>query len=218
MEIGIELPGVKLGTVEADGVRVVAVDPGLAQRMDEVCERKRREFTVESLAEAEPVRAVRAMFREWGMDPSKYRPSSEALLRRVVQGKGLYRVSNVVDIGNLGSIETGWPFGCYDRSRIQQPIEFRHGISGESYEGIGKQTWHLDGRPLLADSQGPFGSPISDSTRTMITESAQDILIVLYVPAGAADASLEVAIKRLIERLTLFAGASVTRSAISRPA
>ena len=218
MEINIKLPGVKLGVVEADGLRVTPADPGLAQLMDEVCERKRREITLETLADAKAVREVRAMFREWGMDPSKYRPSSEALLRRVVQGKGLYRVSNVVDIGNLGSIETGWPFGCYDRSRIQQPIEFRHGVAGESYEGIGKQTWHLDGRPLLADSQGPFGSPISDSTRSMITESAQDILIVLYVPAGAADASLEVAIKRLIERLTLFAGASVTRSAISRPA
>jgi DNA/RNA-binding domain of Phe-tRNA-synthetase-like protein len=218
VEINIKLPGVKLGMVEADGLRVAPADPGLAQLMDEVCERKRREFTLESLADAKAVREVRAMFREWGMDPSKYRPSSEALLRRVVQGKGLYRVSNVVDIGNLGSIETGWPFGCYDRSRIHQPIEFRHGISGESYEGIGKQTWHLDGRPLLADSQGPFGSPISDSTRSMITESAQDILIVLYVPVGAADASLEVAIKRLIERLTLFAGAAVTRSGISRPA
>jgi len=218
VEINIKLPGVKLGVVEADGLRVTPADPGLAQLMDEVCERKRREFTLETLADAKAVREVRAMFREWGMDPSKYRPSSEALLRRVVQGKGLYRVSNVVDIGNPGSIETGWPFGCYDRSRIQQPIEFRHGMSGESYEGIGKQTWHLNGRPLLADSQGPFGSPISDSTRSMITESAQDILIVLYVPAGAADASLEVAIKRLIDRLTLFAGAGVTRSGISRPA
>jgi DNA/RNA-binding domain of Phe-tRNA-synthetase-like protein len=207
---------VKLGTIEADAVRVAPSDQALAQLMDEVCERKRREFTLESLADSKPVRDVRAMFREWGMDPSKYRPSSEALLRRVVQGKGLYRVSNVVDVGNLGSIETGWPFGCYDRSRIQQPIEFRHGVAGESYEGIGKQTWHLQGRPLLADSQGPFGSPISDSTRSMIRESAKDILIVLYVPAGAVDASLEVALKRVIERLTLFAGASVTRSGICR--
>lgn len=216
MEINIKLPAVKLGTIEGDAVRVGPADQALAQLMDEVCERKRREFTLESLADSKPVRDVRAMFREWGMDPSKYRPSSEALLRRVVQGKGLYRVSNVVDIGNLGSIETGWPFGCYDRSRIQQPIEFRHGVAGESYEGIGKQTWHLQGRPLLADSQGPFGSPISDSTRSMITESAKDILIVLYVPAGVVDASLEVAIKRVIERLTLFAGASVTRSGICR--
>ncbi len=216
MEINIKLPAVKLGTIEADAVRVEPADQGLTQLMDEVCERKRREFTLESLADSKPVRDVRAMFREWGMDPSKYRPSSEALLRRVVQGKGLYRVSNVVDVGNLGSIEAGWPFGCYDRSRIQQPIEFRHGAAAESYEGIGKQTWHLQGRPLLADSQGPFGSPISDSTRSMITESAKDILIVLYVPAGAVDASLEVAIKRVIERLTLFAGASLTRSGICR--
>ena len=218
MEINIKLPAVKLGTVEADGLRVAPSDQALARLMDEVCERKRREFTLESLADAKPIRDVRAMFREWNMDPSKYRPSSEALLRRVVQGKGLYRVSNVVDTGNLGSIETGWPFGCYDSSRIQQPIQFRHGISGESYEGIGKQTWRLQGRPLLADSHGPFGSPISDSTRSMITESAKDILIVLYVPAGAADASLESAMKRLVERLTLFAGASVTRSGICRPA
>ena len=216
MEIRVKLPAVKLGTIEADDLRVVPSDQVLAQLMDEVCERKRREFTLESLADSKPVKDVRAMFREWGMDPSKYRPSSEALLRRVVQGKGLYRVSNVVDIGNLGSIETGWPFGCYDRSRIQPPLEFRHGASGESYEGIGKQTWHLQGRPLLADFQGPFGSPISDSTRSMITESARDILVVMYVPAGAADTSLEAAIKRLIERLTQFAGTSLTRSGISR--
>jgi DNA/RNA-binding domain of Phe-tRNA-synthetase-like protein len=216
VEINIKLPAVKLGTIEADAVRVAPSDQALAQLMDEVCERKRREFTLESLADSKPVRDVRAMFREWGMDPSKYRPASEALLRRVVQGKGLYRVSNVVDIGNLGSIETGWPFGCYDRSRIQQSIEFRHGVAGESYEGIGKQTWHLQGRPLLADSQGPFGSPISDSTRSMITESARDILIVLYAPAGVIDASLDVAIKRVIERFTLFADAAVTRSGICR--
>jgi DNA/RNA-binding domain of Phe-tRNA-synthetase-like protein len=172
MEIKISLPGARLGIVEADGASVVLVHPDLAKLMDEVYVRKRAEFTVESLAEAEPVRAVRAMFREWGIDPSKYRPSSEALLRRVVQGKGLYRVSNVVDIGNLGSLETGWPYGCYDRAKINPPVALRHGAAGEKYEGIGKQTWHLEGRPVLADSAGPFGSPVSDSTRSMITEGA----------------------------------------------
>ena len=216
MEINIQLPGVKLGTVEADATRVVAGDQDLAQLLAEGCERKRLDFTLESLAEEKSVRDVRAMFRAWGMDPSKYRPASEALLRRVVQGKGLYRVSNVVDIGNLGSIETGWPLGCYDRSQIAPPIEFRHGASGEKYQGIGKQTWHLEGRPLLADPQGPFGSPISDSTRSMITESARDILVVLYVPACASDTSIETAMKRLSERLTLFAGAAATRTGICR--
>jgi DNA/RNA-binding domain of Phe-tRNA-synthetase-like protein len=216
MEIRIELPGVKLGVVEADGLRVVPVDLGLAKLMDEISERKRSEFTVESLAEALAIRAVRGMFREWGMDSSKYRPSSEALLRRVVQGKGLYRVSNAVDICNLGSIETGWPYGCYDRARIRPPISLRHGSAGEMYEGIGKKMWHLEGRPVLADPDGPFGSPISDSTRSMITESAQEILAVIYAPAGAPDSRLENAIARLGERFAQFAGAGAPNTLISR--
>lgn len=210
----IKLPDVKLGVVEADGLQVAPASENLARLMDEVCARKLREFTVETLAEAEATRAVRAMFRAWDMDPSKYRPSSEALLRRVVQGKGLYRVSNVVDIGNLVSIESGWPLGCYDRNRIRAPIVFRHGTSGERYPGIGKRTWHLEGRPVLADSDGPFGSPISDSTRSMITESAQDVLIVIYVPAGAPDASIEVAMARLNGCLSEFASAASARAAI----
>jgi DNA/RNA-binding domain of Phe-tRNA-synthetase-like protein len=216
MQIRLQLPDVKLGVVEADDVRFALVDETLAKLMDQVCERKRREFTVESLAGAEPTQAVRAMFRAWGVDPSKYRPSSEALLRRVVQGKGLYRVSNLVDIGNLGSIETGWPYGCYDRSRLDPPVVFRHGAAGELYEGIGKRTWHLQGRPVLADAQGPFGSPISDSTRSMITESARAVLAVIYASSGVPDASIEAATARLEERLAQFAGASATRVAISR--
>lgn len=214
MGIRIELPAVKLGVVEADDVRCRLVDPGLAHLVDEICERKRREFTLETLAEDAAIRCVRAMFREWGVDPSKYRPSSEALLRRVVQGKGLYRVSNVVDIGNLGSLETGWPYGCYDRSKIAAPVALRHGAAAEKYEGIGKQTWHLEGRPVLADPAGPFGSPISDSTRSMITESATQIMIVIYAPARVADASLTLAMTRVTERLSQFATASEVRSEI----
>src|SRR5260370_24827108 len=121
MEIGIELPGVKLGVLEADDLQVVPVDVAFAKLMDEVCDRKRREFTLESLAEAQETRLVRAMVREWDMDPSKYRPSSETLLRRFVQGNGLYRVSNAVDICNLGSIEVGWPFCCSHRPPIPAP-------------------------------------------------------------------------------------------------
>jgi DNA/RNA-binding domain of Phe-tRNA-synthetase-like protein len=213
VEIRLELPNLKLGLIEADGVRVQPASAGLAQLVSEVCEQRRREFTLESLAEAEPTRAVRAMFRTWGVDPSKYRPSSEALLRRVVQGKGLYRFLNVVDIANLGSIETGWPYGCYNRSRIRGPIRFRAGKAGETYEGIGKRTWHLQGRPVLADADGPFGSPISDSTRSMITESAQDILAVIYAPSSAPATAIEWSLTRLGERLSQYAGALTLRSA-----
>ena len=214
VQIATELPDVKLGILETDGVTVAPADPALGQLMNAVCDRKRREFTIEALAEAEPVRAVRAMFRAWGVDPSKYRPSSEALLRRVVQGKGLYRVLNVVDIGNLGSIETGWPYGCYDRSCIHPPVMLRSGSDGESYEGIGKRVWHLAGRPVLADANGPFGSPISDSTRSMITDSARDVLAVIYAPSTAPLAAIESALAVMEERLGRFANAAATRHQI----
>jgi len=210
----VKLPGVAPGVLEADAVRVRPAGPELAQLVDEVSESIRRKFSLETLAESEPSRAVRAMFRSWGVDPSKYRPSSEALQRRVVQGKGLYRVSNVVDIGNLGSIETGWPFGLYDRSKIKGAITLRHGVSGEMYEGIGKRTWHLEGRPVFADAGGPFGSPISDSTRTMVTESTHDLLGVIYAPDTASEASLQHALAVLAERLTRFADSTAVRSGL----
>lgn len=212
MDVRLELPGVRLGIVEADELTVSPSDEQLERLVGETCARKRQQFTVEALAEAEPVRAVRSMFREWGMDPSKYRPSSEALLRRVVQGKGLYRISNVVDVANLGSIETGWPYGCYDRSRIHPAVVFRRGAAGERYERVGKELWHLEGRPVLADSEGPFGSPISDSTRTMITESARSALVVLFAPVATSDEQLHDAASRVSERLRRFAHAGGTRT------
>ncbi len=214
MDFRIDLPSVRLGVVEADSVQVEPTGASLAREMEEVCERLRRQHTPESVAEMEAVRSVRAMFHAWGIDPSRYRPSSEALLRRVVQGKGLYRISNIVDASNLGSIETGWPYGCYDRARLAPPIAFRHGAPGEKYEGIGKQTWHLEGRPVLADTYGPFGSPISDSTRTMVTGAARELLAVIYAPASAAIAELTAAMKRLEERLDRSAGARATRDKI----
>jgi DNA/RNA-binding domain of Phe-tRNA-synthetase-like protein len=214
MEIRIELPGVRLGMIEADDVQVVLVDPHLAQAVDEVCRRKRREFTVESLALAEPVRAVRAMFREWGMDPSKYRPSSEALLRRVVQGKGLYRISNIVDVCNVCSIETGWPYGLYDTSRVRPPVTFRHGAHNETYERVGKEIWHVEGRPVLVDAEGPFGSPISDSTRTMITEATRGVLMVIYAPAAVPKKALNEAMECGAHRFVQFGKVSATRTYI----
>jgi DNA/RNA-binding domain of Phe-tRNA-synthetase-like protein len=214
MEIRIELPGVKLGVVEADDVEVTLVNPELAQEMETICERLRRELTVEQVAELEPIREVRTMFRTWGVDPARYRPSAEALLRRVVQGKGLYRVSNVVDASNLGSIETAWPYGCYNRAVLAPPITFRSATRGETYEGIGKQTWHLEGRPVLADATGPFGSPISDSTRTMVTEATRQLLAVIYAPAAAPEAVLQQALEHLARRFERAARARATRTSI----
>ena len=214
MEISIELPAVKLGVLEAGEITVTLVNEDLARVLDDLCDRQRSAFTLESLADSASTRAVREMFRRWGVDPSKYRPSSEALQRRVIQGKGLYRVSSVVDIGNLGSVETGWPYGCYDRAKIQPPVTFRRGLFGETYEGIGKRVWHLEGRPVLGDAEGAFGSPISDSTRSLISEATREVTVVIYAPATTDDVSLDAALGRLADRLSRFASARNTRALI----
>ena len=217
MQIAIEIPGVTLGVITVEGVQVAPTTPELFGEMDAVCERLRRELTVDDVAELESISAVRRMFRAWGVDPARYRPASEALLRRVVQGKGLYRVSNVVDIINLGSIETGWPYGTYDVAQVTPPVAFRKGAPGETYEGIGRHVWHPEGRPVLADSHGPFGSPVSDSTRTMITEATRSVLTTIFAPAGSSAAGIQQALDRVGERLARFAAGHVSSTAIIHP-
>lgn len=217
MTITIEIPGVRIGIVEADDVIVAAVNAALLAEMERECARLRKEFTLESLAEADAIVAVRAMFRAWGLDPSKYRPSSEALLRRVVQGKGLYNISNVVDVSNLGSIEVGWPYGVYNRAAISGDIQLRLGRGGEKYEGIGRRVWHLEGRPVLVDADGPFGSPVSDSVRTQVREGTSEILTVIYAPAGATDAQMEQVLEKQARRLETYAGARAVRTRLIGP-
>lgn len=215
MNIEVQIPGVRLGIIEADSVSVAPANLELVREIAEQCANLQRKFTIETLAQAEAVIAVRAMFRGWGMDPSKYRPSSEALLRRVVQGTGLYNISDIVDLSNLGSIENGWPYGVYNRAAIRGEICLRLGLPGEKYEGIGRRVWHLEGRPVLADEAGPFGSPISDSTRTQVAEGVSEILAVIYAPASAPAEKVRSASEKQARRLERYASAQQTRFAIT---
>lgn len=208
VQITSELAGVRLGVVVARGVTVGPASAELEREIAQRCERLQREITLEQLARREPVEAVRAMFRGWGVDPTHSRPSGEQLMRRVLQGKGLYRVSNVVDLNNLGSCETGWPWGSFDSDRLKPPLVFRHGREGESYLAIGKEVWAVSGKPVVCDAEGPFGGPIRDSQRTMVTVATRNVLTVVFAPAGVAADAIFRALSRHAERLTQFAGAT----------
>ncbi|HVN07433.1 MAG TPA: phenylalanine--tRNA ligase beta subunit-related protein [Patescibacteria group bacterium] len=210
MEIRSELSGVRVGAVAVRGVAVAAASAELEQEIAELCARLKREIPLEQLAVRESVQAVRAMFRGWGVDPTHSRPSGEQLLRRVLQGKGLYRVSNVVDLNNLGSCETGWPWGSFDLNRLRPPLVFRHGRAGEAYLAIGKEMWPVDGKPVLCDDEGPFGGPIRDSQRTMVTAGTRNVLTVIFAPSSARGEAVELAARRHGERMARFAGAAQT--------
>ena len=146
-----------------------------------------------------PVAATRELYRRLGKDPSRYRGSPEALLRRARSGKALYRIHNVVDVINLVSLRTLLPIGLYDAAKLRPPLVLRRGAPGEAYDGIGKEQLNLDGLPVLADAEGPFGSPTSDSRRTMVTESTAEVLAVVFGVTGRAE--LEPTLEMLAELL-----------------
>jgi DNA/RNA-binding domain of Phe-tRNA-synthetase-like protein len=130
--------------------------------------------------------AVRTMYKRVGLDPTKTRPSSEALLRRVRRGDELPRINSLVDVINWCSLETRLPFGLYDLARLEGDVTLRIGRDGEAYAGIRKDTVHVAGRLTLSDAAGPFGNPTSDSARTMVTSATGGALVVIFVPAPLA--------------------------------
>lgn len=126
------------------------------------------------------IKESRAAYKAFGKDPSRYRVSSEALIRRIGQGKGLYEVNTVVDVNNLISVESGFSVGSYDIAHIGDELVFRIGEEGETYKGIGKEEIKIDHLPVLADEKGAIGSSTSDSERAMITEDAKEVLTLIY--------------------------------------
>jgi len=172
-----------LGALAAS-VRVAQGDDALTREMDLALERLAGAPAAWVAAQPE-VQALRRTYRALGKDPTRYRGSSEALLRRAVRGQGLYRVNSVVDVNNLVSIESRRPLGSYDRARIGDAVTLRAGRAGERYDAIGKGAINAEGLPLLADEHGPFGGPTSDSTRAMITPQTDTVLVVVYAFDGA---------------------------------
>src|SRR5687767_4313718 len=128
------------------------------------------------------IAAVRTMYKRFGIDPTKRRPPSEALLRRVRKGEPLPRINSMVDVCNWCSLEFQLPYGLYDAAHIEGDVVLRLGHPGESYPGIRKDDVHVGGRITLAVSLGPFGNPTSDSSRTMVTTATTHALVVVFAP------------------------------------
>jgi len=135
--------------------------------------------------ESPQVETVRKAYKALGKDPARYRGSAEALLRRIVAGKGFPQINAVVDVINLVSVESRLPIGLYDLAHVTGEIIFRAGRAGETYKGIGKYDLNLEGLPLFADDAGPHGSATSDSERTMVTAETKEILAVIISFGGA---------------------------------
>jgi DNA/RNA-binding domain of Phe-tRNA-synthetase-like protein len=192
-------PVLIVGVLACEGVHAGDRSPDLADAIARAEEKVR-------LLPPQDTSLVRAMYHRLGLDPTRTRPSSEALQRRVRKGDALPRINTLVDICNWCSLELQVPYGLYDRSRIEGAIELRIGRPGEEYAGIRKDAVHLAGRMTLADAQGPFGNPSADSLRTSITPSTTACLAVIFAPRARGDAWVSDALDLTAARLARFAG------------
>ena len=160
---------VRVGLLVLEGVSVREGDAALDAEVDRVCASFRERYGEGKSSEVPGAADARTLYKALGLDPTKTRPSNEALLRRALKGETLYRINTLVDALNLVSLREQLPFGLYDLDRVLPPVLLRKGTAGEGYEGIRKGTVNVEARPVLVDAAGPFGNPSSDSLRTSIT-------------------------------------------------
>lgn len=213
--IADELAGrVRLGWAALDGLAVRAESPDLVREIEAYGGDLRRSYGGGRSSEVPGAADARDLYKAVGLDPTKTRPSNEALLRRVLKGEALYRVNTLVDALNLASLRHQLPFGLYDAARLRPPVVLRRGGDGEGYEGIRKARVSVDGRPVLVDQHGAFGNPTSDSARSAISLETRAALVVCYAPAAIGTARLQRVVDETAALLVRHCGGSVTATGL----
>jgi len=199
VEISADLaPLVRLGVLRLEGLRPPG-DGGdaLWAELESAAIALGRRHAGRTAGEIPAVRETRRLYRSVGIDPTKTRPSSEALLRRAIQGRELYRVHPLVDLFNLASLLSQLCVGLYDESRIEgHRVLVRLGEEGWGFEGIRRGRINVGGRLCLVDREGPFGSPTADSARTAIDGDSPRALAVFFQPRDGEPARIGEALDR----------------------
>jgi DNA/RNA-binding domain of Phe-tRNA-synthetase-like protein len=183
--------GVTFGMVTIHSVTVRESDERLWKQVEILSQRLASEFSLDRLSENEQIAAVRSLQKSFGFDPTRYRPSSESLLRRVLKGQELYQINTAVDVNNLCSLEFLLPMCSYDLRNVEGQVRVRIGKAGEEYPGIGRQVFQAENKVIIADESGIMGSTVSDSERTKVTTETSDILLAIYAPATMDPSMIE---------------------------
>jgi len=178
-EIELVCPCFQGAAVEAEVVNT-PYSEGLWDEIKVLGERYRSELTTESLKEMPGIAATRRVYRACGKDPSRYRPASEALIRRMLQGKSLYQIDTLVDLINLASIAYGYSIGGFDADKFAgDTLTLGVGRHDEPYEGIGRGMINIEGLPVYRDERGGVGTPTSDNERTKIDLQTRHLLVLI---------------------------------------
>ena len=176
-------------------------------------DRFRQTLTTESLKDMPSIAATRRVYKACGKDPSRYRPASEQLIRRMLQGKELYQIDTLVDLVNLASIAFGYSIGGFDADKfVGNTLTLGIGREGEPYEGIGRGPLNIAGLPVYRDAQGGVGTPTSDNERTKMTLETTHLVVLINGYDGNRERVMKNAqyLKQLIERFASGSDCSIT--------
>ena len=176
-------------------------------------EKFRQTLTTESLKDMPSIAATRRVYKACGKDPSRYRPASEQLIRRMLQGKELYQIDTLVDLVNLASIAFGYSIGGFDADKfVGDTLTLGIGREGEPYEGIGRGPLNIAGLPVYRDEKGGVGTPTSDNERTKMTMETTHLVVLVNGYDGNRERVMENAqcLKQLIERFASGTDCSIT--------
>ena len=180
--IQAKIPGLKIGFLSVSGFEVKKQSDFVNGQFVDLKKFVKNKFSANPPSSDPVVSAVRRMYRRIGWEPTRYRPSSEAMIRRFLKDKGLYRINNAVDLGNVASTRFHLPMGLYDKDELSGSISVDVGQKGEEYQGISKDVIHAEGKLVLRDEEGVFGNPTADSLRTCISEKTTHILALFFMP------------------------------------
>jgi len=200
-----------IGSLQANVV-VKESNQILIDKLDNACSYFASKHKVEDISKIQVINNSRKAYKALGKDPARYRLSSEALLRRIVKEKGIYKINNIVDINNLVSIESFYSICAFDISKLNPPIKFTIGTKEDEYYGIGRGLLNIENLPVFEDQKGKFGSPTSDSERVKITDKTTSISMNIISFSGNIE--LELQLKKLKELLIEFAEAKNVESRI----
>ena len=166
-------------------VKNTSYNETLWKQIDEFTIRYREMYTTDSIKDMSTIRATREAYKKCGKDPSRYRPSGEALCRRILRGIPLYQIDTLVDLINLVSIRYGYSIGGFDADKIAgDSLVLGIGKAGEPYEGIGRGELNIEGMPVYRDAVGGIGTPTSDHERTKLGLKTTRLLTIINGYSG----------------------------------
>lgn len=171
-------PQLELAILTAEVVNSPTSDAFWTEMMEEIRQISTK-FSIEEINKRPQILATRKVYKALGKDPNRYRPSAEALCRRIVRGIDIYRVSTLVDVINLVSIRSGISIGGFDMDKIEgELIHLTVGSANDEFEAIGRGSLNVEGLPLYRDNTGGIGTPTSDNERTKISENTTRLLLI----------------------------------------